>query len=961
MSKLFIQFITITIAIFYCYYSHAQQLSKITFGINSPLKTNTIYDIHFSKENLLYIATDNGLWSYNGISFFEYKHSIKYSSEVHCIQENTAGEIFIGDFNGNIFKIQEDSLVLHPVDIKEKINAFQINKDYTYYLTISKIYILSHQSQKMTKMGIPSNSRIPSFSDRGYFYLAKRESPTYIAKVQDTSYTIIKTISNNQISICNDLKDEYYYFASNQNRYILNSKEDTIIDMRSIPKPLHAYKIKKINNQLFLTCRNGLYLPQTKQLFFDGDFVNEVIKDNEGNIWVSTLTSGLHKVLHFKNYYYPSEPNTEVDLLFINKDKIIHSDKIGKLFNWDFKQQKFVSFYEFKLKGQLKNIVFSPLLNKFIFSGNGLLVIDKSLSNKALFTGTRQLSLAKGNRYYTQYKQLLLYDSLSKSKPLFNDISKDSILYTSHAYSFFHRSRMYGIRMKPNKSIKGLLLWNECIISTLNDSLVYISIQDYKIKQSIPFKNIQKLFLRNNRLFVITATQVIEVDTLGKVLLKKDRTQGLEYRIANLSIDDKHICLTTKNAVYLLDALTLEHIHKFTPENGIMSSDFNQAWLYLGNLYVNGHKGISKITLDGNYSKGKPILTLAKTLANQKESKATVLDYNQNNIELFFDIRSYTSKGQLRWRINNSDWRENSVGEKHIRLDELHPGHYKIEAYFENNFGVVSETVSYDFDIQKPYWQTWWFYTLIYSGGLSIIVVIVWLRIKKKRKEEQLQSQNNLFQIQALQNQMNPHFIFNVQTAIQGLWMRGDEKRALSFQNKFSKLLRKIFQYSGQISISIEQVIDFNKNYIALEQIRFKNEVHLDFDIDPSLLEEEYFISPLLIQPIIENSFKHGLLHKEQNKQLTIQLKHQPPYLYCIVQDNGIGRNIEKLAKTQNSPQRASGLKTTKNRLQLLQKSILKNNHPNENIQITDLKDEQGKAIGTKVELWIPFVDFQEI
>lgn len=158
-------------------------------------------------------------------------------------------------------------------------------------------------------------------------------------------------------------------------------------------------------------------------------------------------------------------------------------------------------------------------------------------------------------------------------------------------------------------------------------------------------------------------------------------------------------------------------------------------------------------------------------------------------------------------------------------------------------------------------------------GGMAGVSIIIWGFIRNKRKEERLQNQNNLLRMQALQTQMNPHFIFNVQAAIQGLWLRGSEEAALSLQNKFSKLLRKIFQYSGHLTISIEQLVEFLENYIALEKIRFKNEVQVEFEIDPSLLDGDYFVPPLLVQPIVENSFKHGLLHRENNRKLLIELK----------------------------------------------------------------------------------------
>jgi len=107
---------------------------------------------------------------------------------------------------------------------------------------------------------------------------------------------------------------------------------------------------------------------------------------------------------------------------------------------------------------------------------------------------------------------------------------------------------------------------------------------------------------------------------------------------------------------------------------------------------------------------------------------------------------------------------------------------------------------------------------------------------------------------------------------------------------------------------------------------------------------------------IIENSFKHGLLQKQNDRKLYLELVNKTPYLYCVIIDNGVGRS----SNTQNNSQRASGLKTTQERLRILQESVIQKTHSHDNIKITDLKDNNQQSLGTKVELWIPFVDFKK-
>ena len=175
----------------------------------------------------------------------------------------------------------------------------------------------------------------------------------------------------------------------------------------------------------------------------------------------------------------------------------------------------------------------------------------------------------------------------------------------------------------------------------------------------------------------------------------------------------------------------------------------------------------------------------------------------------------------------------------------------------------------------------------------------------------------------------------------------------MQLQSNFAKLLRKIFQYSSKMSISIEQVYEFLNYYLDLEQIRFENKVDIDFIIQEELFIEEYYVPPLIIQPIIENSFKHGLFHKRSDMKLLINLKVEGPYLHCLVEDNGVGRKINK----KDNMDRTSGLTTTKKRLEILQEAVFNELHPYGNIRITDLvSDSDESPLGTRVELWIPFI-----
>ena len=147
------------------------------------------------------------------------------------------------------------------------------------------------------------------------------------------------------------------------------------------------------------------------------------------------------------------------------------------------------------------------------------------------------------------------------------------------------------------------------------------------------------------------------------------------------------------------------------------------------------------------------------------------------------------------------------------------------------------------------------------------------------------------------------------------------------------------------------------KTYISLEKIRYEEEIEVHYEISEDFLSDDICIPPLLIQPIIENSFKHGLLHKKAKGKLLIGMKRDGNYVYCIIEDDGIGREKAKeyTSWKKSDTKKRSSLKLTEERLEILNQSYGKRNK--EVIAITDIKNSQGEAAGTRTELWIPIIN----
>jgi LytS/YehU family sensor histidine kinase len=137
-----------------------------------------------------------------------------------------------------------------------------------------------------------------------------------------------------------------------------------------------------------------------------------------------------------------------------------------------------------------------------------------------------------------------------------------------------------------------------------------------------------------------------------------------------------------------------------------------------------------------------------------------------------------------------------------------------------------------------------------------------------------------------------------------------------------------------------------------MEGIRFEKQFSYSINVDDEVLPDHIYVPPLIIQPYVENAIWHGLLHKESEGHLAVNLSMpKSNMLECVIEDNGVGRAKAKELKSKSaSHSKSLGMKLTESRLALL------NKHSNWDaaVEILDLVDPEGQPAGTRVTLRIP-------
>jgi ligand-binding sensor domain-containing protein len=328
--------------------------------------------------------------------------------------------------------------------------------------------------------------------------------------------------------------------------------------------------------------------------------------------------------------------------------------------------------------------------------------------------------------------------------------------------------------------------------------------------------------------------------------------------------------------------------------------------------------------------------------------------YDQNNLVFEFGIRDFSNAENnfVSYRLLGLDDKWINGNQKNEALyHNLPSGKYIFQVQVVE--GEESTITSYSFKITRPFWRRWWFITLASLAIAFSIWFFMRSRIKRIQSTEQMKAefslQINELESKALRAQMNPHFLFNSLNSIRLFILKDEVDNAADYIAKFSKLLRMILNYSRQDMITVYDEIQSLKLYLEFERLRFDQDFDFDLQIDgQEVLDCQ--IPPMIIQPFIENAIWHGLMPRtEEGGKIRVSFQKQHSGLYVMVQDNGIGREKAKENNRKRSLKEGSvGLQITKDRLRSLTLRTKKQNE----FEIEDLIDENGRAIGTLVTLY---------
>ena len=212
------------------------------------------------------------------------------------------------------------------------------------------------------------------------------------------------------------------------------------------------------------------------------------------------------------------------------------------------------------------------------------------------------------------------------------------------------------------------------------------------------------------------------------------------------------------------------------------------------------------------------------------------------------------------------------------------------------------------------------------------------LMLMKSSAEENLNKEFQYFY-----SQISPHFLYNAINAIIGLSYEDSEGTRKALNNLAVYFRGKLDLYKGKNLIPLEKELELVAAYLEIEQMRFGNALKIEYNIDKNI---EVMIPPLTLQPLVENSIRHGIGGKKDGGKITITAKMSGRLVHLIVEDNGIGMTLEKQQELLKVNSESLGFRNVMEKIKLIKGS--------------SLEFESKVSEGTRIDIIIPKGGYNE-
>jgi ligand-binding sensor domain-containing protein len=954
----------------------AQQKTYRHFTVKEGLAGNNVYYVMQDKKGYIWVGTETGLSKYDGTRFRNFYHKDGLpDNEVLQLAEDRENRLWILSFsqalsyihNDTIYNAQNTPELAIPLPLAGTSYYQQWCEDPVSGNWFSSsgelLQYLPGQPLKRWLTVKRFSGRIENVYPAGkdHFYIVSRKNIYLWNKKTDLIQPLLEKPDN---FICQYRQSGNLFFASGGNQLLVYQMQPdytlSLLAKKEMPYPILGITTSR-NGSLCISfhSKGCLVYPSAQSMlnneagrwFLEGRTVTSFCNDHEDNNWFSTLNDGLYMVQSTD-----VTVRTTSDGLFDNNIITIAVDKeTGTVYGG----------YTRGVVDKIEGTTVKHLLLSAPDSRNNIYHILPASDNNiyvAANMGLYRISKKGDHKPYNKIKGSTKYvyetsegTILAGNYGSLFTVRNDTLetqLYTGRCISIAEDARkriyigtQYGIFIYDKNQVKKLT----------SDSLLSVSrITGMRFSPG----GLLWVATNQNGIFVfkdsLLLTRIHEGNGLSSNICKHLRTDG-----------DSTAWVATHNGAcriqYRFNNSLSYTIDAFDEGSGLPTNEINDILIKGDSVWMATPAGLVTMSKHTRLSIYPPLIYVSHVSNGRHFFKGHLpveLGYPSGNLDIFFSSVSFNTGGFISYRymLEGADDGWSITTANQLSYSALKPGTYTFIVYAITKNGVKSTRPA---RIQITIHPAWWqrrifklFAALLAAALLYLLYRSSINQVKKSEaKKTQIHQRMADLELQAIRARMNPHFIFNVLTAIQGFIAGEDKRAAHKYLSAFASLIRNTLDHSRNNLLLLGEETEMLKAYMELEKLRFKNKFNYEIIIDPALQKDTLFLPGMLLQPHIENAINHGLRYREGDGGLLhIHFRLEGFSLVCTVKDNGIGiERSRQLKAEQPRMHRSEGMNLTIKRIEVL--NIMYN------IQIsTNVKT--GDHTGTEVTITIPDVHY---